>query len=67
VEVIQALKTFKAYVENQSGYYIKALCDDKGGEYMSNKFDQFTMSGGIACQHTILNQLQQNEVTEKAT
>ena len=32
----------KAYAENQTGHKIKALRDDKGGEYMSNAFLRFT-------------------------
>jgi len=31
-DVFDAFKQFKAYAENQSGYKIKILRDDKGGE-----------------------------------
>jgi len=52
-EVLQTFKNFKVYAENQSGHHIKTLCDDKGGQYMSNEFDQFTTSCGITHQHTV--------------
>ena len=32
---------FKALVENMSGYFIKTLCIDRGGEILSNQFDSF--------------------------
>ena len=46
-DVFEAFKNFKAYAENQSGHMIKILRDDKGGEYMSNTFSQFTTECGI--------------------
>ena len=63
-EVLQAFKNFKTYAENQSGHSVKALHDDKGGEYMSNEFNQFTDLCGIACQHTVRKCPQQNGVAE---
>ncbi len=45
---------------------IKALRDDKGGEYMSNAFLEFTTAVGIARQHTVWNRPQQNGVAERA-
>jgi len=65
-EVLQAFKNFKAYAETQSGHRIKTLRDDKGGEYMSNEFHQFTDLCGIARQHTVQNRPQQNGVAERA-
>jgi hypothetical protein len=53
-DVFEAFKTFKAYAENQSRHTIKILRDDKGGEYMSNAFLQFTTSCGIERQHSSL-------------
>ena len=46
-DVFDAFKQFKAYAENQSGHRIKTLRDNKGGEYMSNAFLQFTTECGI--------------------
>ena len=34
-EAFAYFKEFKAMVEKQSGYVIKTLCSDRGGEYMS--------------------------------
>ena len=65
-EVLQTFKNFKVYTENQSGCRVKTLHDDKGGEHMSNEFNQFTTSCGIACQHTVRNHPQQNRVVEQA-
>ena len=41
-DVFEAFKTFKTFAENQSECKVKALQDDKGGEYMSNTFAEFT-------------------------
>ena len=52
-DVFEAFKTFKAFAETQSECKIKALQDDKGGEYMSNAFAAFTTHYGILHQHTV--------------
>jgi transposase InsO family protein len=62
--VFDAFKRFKAYAENQLDCKIKALRDDKGGEYMSREFLKFTDECGIARQHTVRNRPQQNGVAE---
>jgi hypothetical protein len=55
-----AFKIFKAYAETHFGTKLKALQDDKGGEYMSKEFIKFTDSCGIQrrptgpCQMTLL-------------
>ena len=64
--MFDAFKQFKAYAENQTGHKIKALRDDKGGEYMSNAFLRFTDECGIIRQHTVRNRPQQNGVAERA-
>jgi len=61
-----AFRTFKAYAENLLGCKIKALQDDKAGEYMSNAFIKFTNKCGIARRHTTRNRPQQNGVAERA-
>ena len=66
MDVFEAFKQFKAYAENQSERKIKILRDDKGGEYMSNAFLQFTTSCGIERQHTVRARPQQNGVAERA-
>ena len=65
-DTFEAFKSFKAYAENHHGKKIKALRDDKGGEYMSNAFLEFTTAAGIARQHTVRNRPQQNGVAERA-
>lgn len=65
-EAFDAFKRFKAYAENQLNRKIKALRDDKGGEYMSKEFDSFLASAGIARQHTVRNEPHQNGVAERA-
>ena len=40
-EVLKRFQEFKALVENQTGRRIRVLKSDNGGEYTSNKFDEF--------------------------
>ena len=42
LNAFDASKIYKAYAENQLNAKIKALQNDKGGEYMSNAFTKFT-------------------------
>lgn len=71
-EMFATFKKFKAWAENTLGCKIKALCDDKSGEYISKEFDQFCEEYGIARQHTVhnrphtvCNRPQQNGVAER--
>lgn len=43
---------FKALVEKQSGYFLKTLCIDRGGEFTSNKFDSYCKMNGVQRQLT---------------
>jgi transposase InsO family protein len=65
-ESFEAFKTYKAWAENQLDAKIKALQDDKGGEYMSTAFIRFTDQCGIIRRHTTRNRPQQNGVAERA-
>ena len=65
-DVFNAFKQFKAFAENQCEQKIKTLCNDKGGEYMSNAMLKFTTKCGIKYQHTVRAQPQQNGVVEHA-
>ncbi|XP_059069477.1 uncharacterized protein LOC131859574 [Cryptomeria japonica] len=56
---------FKAFVEKQNGYYIKALRTNKGGEYISNEFLNFCKRHGIHKQFTASYTPQQNGVAER--
>ena len=46
-EAFNMFKKFKVLVENESGFYIKALRTDRGGEFTSKQFDDFCKSNGI--------------------
>ena len=38
---------FKSFVEKKSGYYIKVLRTNRGGEYVSREFQNFCKNHGI--------------------
>jgi transposase InsO family protein len=61
-----AFRLFKALAENQLGRNIKALHDNKGGEYMSKEFNNFCDESGILRTHTTHNQPQKNGDAERA-
>ena len=65
-EAFEAFKAFKVLLENQLGVKIKALRDDKGGEYISKAFEAFCTEHDILRQHTVRNRPQQNGVAERA-
>ncbi|TYK01114.1 Integrase, catalytic core domain containing protein [Cucumis melo var. makuwa] len=64
-EVFGMFKRFKALVEKESGYYIKALRSDKGGEFTSNEFKTFCTENGIRRPMTVPFSPQQNGVFER--
>ena len=64
-EAFGAFKRFKAWAENMLELKIKWLRIDKGGEYMSNEFEEFLDSCGIKRQFTTRNRPQQNGVAER--
>src|SRR5258708_8701994 len=64
-DAFTAFKEFKAFAEKQTGYSIKALRDDKGGEYMSQEMDTWMKSSGIMREHTTPATPQQNGVAER--
>ncbi|KAK2991758.1 hypothetical protein RJ640_015492 [Escallonia rubra] len=47
LEVFSTFKRFKAIVEKQSGYQIKAMRYDRGGEFISKEFNAFCEENGI--------------------
>jgi len=65
-DAFDAFKTFKAYAENQLNAKIKALQDDKAGQYMSAAFLKFTDDCGIVRCHSTRNRPQLNGVAERA-
>ncbi|KAI5337779.1 hypothetical protein L3X38_017050 [Prunus dulcis] len=58
-------KRFKNMVELQSGYQIKKLRSDRGGEYTSLEFSKFCEEMGLERQLTIAYSPQQNGVAER--
>ena len=65
-QALEAFQRYKAFAENRTQHKIKALQDDKGGEYMSNAFHEFCSSAGIQRRHSTRNRPQQNGVGERA-
>ncbi|KAL2252606.1 UNVERIFIED_CONTAM: hypothetical protein Sindi_0055300 [Sesamum indicum] len=64
-EVFGIFKRFKLMVEKQSGYQIKALRSDHGGESTSNEFKAFCKEHGIHHPMTTPYSPQQNRVVER--
>ena len=61
----KCFQQFKALMENQSGYNIKILRMDIGGEYVLNDFLIFFKIHGIHKQFTTWYRCQQNGVAER--
>ena len=64
-EVTEKFRTYKSYVENQTGKRIKVLRTDRGGEYVNNELESFLKDQGIAHQTTTPYTPQQNGVSER--
>ena len=64
-ESFEAFKTFKSFVEKEAKTSICGLRTDMGGEFTSNKFNQFCKDYGIRRQLTAAYTPQQNGVAER--
>ncbi|KAI5336087.1 hypothetical protein L3X38_026221 [Prunus dulcis] len=64
-EAFNVFKRFKATVELQSGYMLRKLRSDKGGEYKSIEFNKFCEEMGMERQLTVAYSPQQNGVAER--
>ncbi|GKA36304.1 pol polyprotein [Tanacetum coccineum] len=64
-EALNMFKTYKAEVENQLDKKIKILRSDRGGEYESNGFADFSSTFGIVHQTTAPYTPQKNEAAER--
>ncbi|KAM1578272.1 hypothetical protein ACFX1Z_039846 [Malus domestica] len=64
-EVFSVFKKFKLTVELQSGYKLKKLRSDRGGEYVSVEFREFCEEMGMERQFTVGYTPQQNGVAER--
>ena len=51
-EALEKFKEFKNEVQNQHGKSIKTLRSDRGGEYLSQSFDELLKECGIVSQLT---------------
>ena len=64
-EVLQKLKEWKALVETSSGYRLKKLRTDNGGEYCSDEFEQFCKGEGVHHELMVPKTPEQNGVAER--
>ena len=64
-EALHYFKIYKVEVENQLERKIKRLCDDCGGEYISNDFSQFCAEHDIIHEVTPPYSPQSNGVAER--
>src|ERR1044071_7729785 len=64
-ETFEKFNEFQNEVENQLGKTIKLLRSDRGGEYLSQEFDDHLKSRGIAPKLTPLGTPQRNCVSEQ--
>ncbi|BBG96571.1 transposable element gene [Prunus dulcis] len=62
---MECFRKFKAMTELQSGYKIKGLRSDRGGEFLSSEFNSFCAEVGIQRQLTMAYSPQQNGVAER--
>ncbi|CCO34576.1 Retrovirus-related Pol polyprotein from transposon TNT 1-94 Includes: RecName: Full=Protease [Rhizoctonia solani AG-1 IB] len=65
-DVCEQFKLIQARVELQTGFKIKALRTDGGGEYASNKFETELRQAGIEHQKTEADSSASNGISEKA-
>jgi len=65
-EVLEKFKSFKVFVEKQSGRKIKVLRTDNSREYINHEFKELIRSEGIRHQTTVPYNPQQNGLAEKA-
>ena len=64
-ETFENFKKFRAFAENQSGKKLKAVCTDRGGEFLSNEFIVFCDENRIHRQLTTPYTPQQNSLDEQ--
>eukprot|EP01018_Ginkgo_biloba_P020396 Gb_28242 [translate_table: standard] len=64
-EAFKCFKHYKTMVEKQSGYYLKVLRMDRGGEFTSREFSDYCNNHGIKRQLTTTYTPQQNGVAER--
>ncbi|CAL9020481.1 unnamed protein product [Prunus brigantina] len=62
---LECFMKFKAMTELQSGFKIKSLRSDRGGEFLSGEYNRFCEESGIQRQLTVAYSPQQNGVAER--
>ena len=65
-EALTAFKRYKAYAEKALGKSIMVSRDDKGGEFISKEYFDYTADEGIRRQHTEPGEPHQNGVAERS-
>jgi hypothetical protein len=64
-DTLAAFKTYKAFVEKQTGKQFTCLHDNKGGKFIGNEWDVYMQAEGIKREHTVRATSQQNGVAER--
>lgn len=64
-QVFETFKSYKSFVEKQTGAKIKALQSDNGREYCNGQFDAYLKQEGIKRRLTVPYTPQQNGVAER--
>ncbi|KAE9352691.1 hypothetical protein PR003_g4254 [Phytophthora rubi] len=64
-QVLDRFREFKALAETQTGYKVKCLRSENGGEYTSKRFNQFCALSGIVHQTSAPYSPQQNGLAER--
>jgi transposase InsO family protein len=64
-EAFEKFKEFKALVENKTNLKIKCLRSDRGGEFISNEFEEFCELHGIKRHFSAARTPQHNGVVER--
>jgi hypothetical protein len=64
-EVLAKFKEFEAYVTNLTGFSIKILQSDNGGEYIGTEYKKFCAGKGIKQQMSAPNTPEQNGIAER--
>ena len=60
LEVLAKYKEYEAWMKTQYGKPIKVLQSDRGGEYLSNKFDNHLEANGTIRSPTVHNTPEEN-------
>ncbi|CAL8990056.1 unnamed protein product [Prunus brigantina] len=64
-DALNCFRKFKSMVELQSGYKVKCVRSDRGGEFTSSEFNKLCEDAGIQRQFTMAYTPQQNGVVER--